>query len=480
MNYIEGINRDQTTLFPETIDEYISCENPIRFIDAFVNQLNMLGMGFENVEVKETGRPPYDRKDLLKLHIYGYLNRIRSSRNLERETQRNLELMWLLKRLSPDHKTISDFRRKNSKGMQQVFKEFIYLCRKLELFGAELIAVDSTKFRACNARDMIKNSDQLEKSIINIECSISDYIKCSEENDKKDEQGSGTNLTKEELQKKISYLRKTKTKLEESKEKILESGDKYISLTDPDCRLVKNQVTIEPGYTIHTAVDSKHSLIVNYEVSQDAADNDHLSTTAIEAKERLGVEKIKVCADAGYYDSVDIKKCEDNEITAYVPIPKPRVSKIVNVPEREYYSDRFIYDESSDCYCCPQGHKMEYYHTTNKHGRKNRVYRSSNCQNCPVKNKCSTSPRGRYIYRWEEQKVIERLKERLTTEPHIMKRRKAIVEHPFGTMKKIWGYSTLLLRGLEKVSAEISLVMLTYNIKRALSIIGIDGLMKAL
>jgi len=480
MNYIEGITREQTTLFPELIDDYISYENPIRFIDEFINQLDMIEMGFEHAEIKETGRPPYDRKDLLKLHIYGYLNRIRSSRNLERETKRNLELIWLLKKLSPDHKTISDFRRNNTKALRNVFKNFIALCRKLELFGAELIAVDSTKFRASNARDRIKNAEQLEKSIKHVEDSITEYMKYSEENDKKDEQQSGTELTKEELQKKISYLRKTKSKLEEAKQKIGQSGDKYISLSDPDCRLVKNQVTIEPGYSIHTAVDSKHSLIVEYEVSQDAADNDHLSTTAIAAKETLKVKRIKVCADAGYYDSLDIKKCEDNEITTYVPIPKPKISKKVNVPQPKYYHDQFTYDESTDCYGCPQGHSMNYYHTTKKHGRKFRVYRTVSCKGCPVKEICTTSPRGRYIYRWEDQQVIERLKERLITEPQIMKRRKAIVEHPFGTMKKVWGYSTFLLRGIDKVSTEISLMTLAYNIRRALSIIGIVGLIRAL
>lgn len=480
MNYIEGISRAQTTLFPELIDDYINYENPIRFIDEFINQMDMLEMEFEHAELKETGRPPYDRKDLLKLHIYGYLNRIRSSRNLERETKRNLELIWLLKKLSPDHKTISDFRRNNTKALRNVFKNFIQLCRKLELFSAELIAVDSTKFRASNARDRIKDTEQLKKSIKHIEDSITEYMKNSEENDKEDDRQTGSKSTQEELQKKISYLKRTKNKLEEAHQKICESGDKYISLSDPDCRLVKNQGTIEPGYSLHTAVDSKHSLIVDYEVSRDAADNDHLSTTAIAAKETLEVKEIKVCADAGYYDSLDIKKCEDNGITPYVPIPKPKISKKVNVPQPEFYHDQFTYDKSTDCYLCPQGRSMNYYYITEKHGRKFRVYRTESCKGCKVKNLCTTSPRGRYIYRWEEQQVIERLKQRLITDPHIMKRRKAIVEHPFGTMKKIWGYSTFLLRGIDKVSTEISLMTLVYNIRRALSIIGVAGLIKAL
>jgi transposase len=484
MEYIAGINREQSILFPELIDDYISYENPVRFIDAFVEKMDFLAMGFKNAEIKETGRPPYNPKDLLKLYLYGYLNRIRSSRNLERESIRNVEVIWLLKRLSPDHKTISDFRRDNTKAIGKVFKEFVQICRNLELFNAELVVIDSTKFRASNARDRVKDREQLEKSIIHIENSITEYLRKLEENDQKDDtekQQINSSITKEELQKKISFLKKAKDKLADAKQQIEKTGDKYISLTDPDCRLVKNQGKIEPGYSVHTAVDSKHSLIACYEVSQDAADNDHLSTMAIEAKEILEAEKISACADAGYYDSVDIKKCEDNSVTPYVPIPEQKVSKKTNVPQVEYYHDKFIYDEQTDSYLCPQGNRLQYYHITKKEdGRKIQVYRTKACKGCPAVKLCTTSPRGRYINRWEDEKVIEELKQRLKSEPHIIKRRKSIVEHPFGTMKKVWGYSTFLLRGIEKVSAEISLVTLAYNIRRALTIVGAAGLIKAL
>lgn len=480
MEYVTGIDRQQTTLFPELIDDYISYENAVRFIEAFVEQLDLSVMGFKYAEIKETGRPPYNPKDPLKLYLYGYLNRIRSSRNLERETMRNIEVIWLLKRLSPDHKTISNFRKENTEALRKVFKEFIQLCRRLELFGAELVAVDSSKFRASNARDRIKDKKQLEKSIKHIEDSITEYLRTLEENDQKDEAEKNPSVTKKELQNKISSLKKAKDKLEEAKGQIEKSGDKYISLTDPDCRLVKNQGKIEPGYNIHTAVDSKHSLIVDYQISQNAADNDHLSTMAISAKETLGAEKINACADAGYYDSIDIKKCEDNSVIPYVPIPEQKVSKKTNVPQPEYHHSKFIYDEQTDNYDCPQGNKLQFYYTTEKHGRKFWIYRTESCKECPVKKMCTTSPRGRYIYRWENEYVIERLKERLITEPHIMKRRKAIVEHPFGTMKKIWGYSTFLLRGIGKVSTEISLMTLAYNIRRALTIIGVEGLIKAI
>ena len=347
-----------------------------------------------------------------------------------------------------------------------------------------MIAIDSTKFRASNARDRVKDGEQLEKSINHIEDSITEYLRKLEENDQKDDtkkQQANSSITKEELQKKISFLKKAKDKLGDAKQQIEKSGDKYVSLTDSDCRLVKNQGKIEPGYSVHTAVDSKHSLIVDYEVTQDAADNDHLSTMAIAAKETLEVEKINACADAGYYDSIDIKNCEDNGVTPYVPIPEQKVSKKTNVPKVEYYHDKFIYDEHNDSYRCPQGNRLNYYHTTKKQdGRKIRVYRTKACKGCPAVKLCTTSPRGRYINRWEYEQVLELLKQRLKTEPHIVKRRKTIVEHPFGTMKKVWGYSTFLLRGKEKVSTEISLMTLAYNLRRALTIIGVSGLIKAI
>lgn len=480
MEYITGIDRQQSTLFPEVIDDYINYENPVRFIEVFVEQLDLRALGFKHYETKETGRPPYNPKDTLKLHIYGYLNRIRSSRNLERETIRNIEVIWLMKRLSPDHKTISDFRRENTEAIRNVFKEFIQLCRKLELFSAELIAVDSSKFRASNARDKIKDRGQLGKSIVHIEDSITEYLKVLEENDQKDNDEKSPSITKEELQKKISFLKKAKDKLEDAKQQIEESGDKHISLTDSDCRLVKNQGKIEPGYSVHTAVDCKHSLIVDYEVSQDAADNDHLSKMTITAREVLEVEEIKACADGGYYDSTDIKKCEDNGVIPYVPIPAQKVSKKTNIPQPDYYHDKFIYDQQTDTYRCPKGNKLQFYYKTEKRGKKFRIYRTDACRECPVKKLCTTSSRGKHIYRWEDEHFIERLKERLITEPQIIKKRKSIVEHPFGTMKKVWGYSTFLLRGIEKVSTEIALMTLAYNLRRAFTIVGVTGLIKAL
>jgi len=267
MNHINGVVREQITLLPEAIEDYISAENPVRFLDAFVDQLDTLKSGFCHAEVKETGRPPYNPKDLLKLYLYGYLNRIRSSRLLERETQRNLEVFWLLKRLQPDHKTISDFRRMNAIALREVFKQFVLLCKSLELYSAELVAIDSTKFKASNARDRIKDKEQIYKSIAHINESINQYLSQLDENDTSDTQTTSDSASREKLQKKIDSLKQQKQLLEQAQAELRNNGQKYVSLTDPDCRLMRNERHIEPAYTVQTAVDAKHSLIVDYELN---------------------------------------------------------------------------------------------------------------------------------------------------------------------------------------------------------------------
>lgn len=473
MNHLSGIGREQITLFPEAIEDYITADNPVRFLDAFVDQLDMASLGFRHATVNETGRPPYNPKDLLKLYLYGYLNRIRSSRLLERETKRNLEVVWLLKRLSPDHKTISDFRKDHAQALREVFKQFVVLCKQLELFGAELVAIDSTKFKASNARDRVKDKQQLEGSITRISESIGQYLAHMEENDHNDQTSASPCVTKEALQAKIARLQNQKAQLQEALQTLDQTQAKYASLTDPDCRLMKNERRIEPAYTLQAAVDAQHSLIVDYELTQDAADNNHLAPVATAAKQILGVDTLTVCADAGYYDTVDLKACDDQTIITYVPVPEPKISRKTQVPTPEYYHDKFIYDEASDVYRCPQGSMMRRFRSQSKEdGRRIYLYRTDACHNCPVRASCTTSPRGRYISRWEHEAVLERLKERLAREPDIIKRRKAIIEHVFGTVKKIWGYGALLLRGLAKIASEAALMNLTYNIRRVLNIVG--------
>ncbi len=484
MNHITGSAREQITLFPEAIEDYIAEDNPVRFVDAFVDSLDTTALGFQHATVEDTGRPPYHPKDLLKLYVYGYLNRIRTSRLLERETKRNLEVFWLLKRLSPDHKTISDFRRNNVTALREVFKRFVLLCKQLELFSNDLLVIDSTKFNASNARDRVKDRQQLDKTIHRIHESITEYLQQLDDNDAADDDtmSAAPPLNKEELQKKIARLQDQKMKLEKAQADLEHSGDPYISLTDPDCRLMKDRHGIEPAYRMHVATDAKHSLVIDYELTQDAADNNHLASLAAAAKELIDVETLTICADAGYYDTVDLKACDDQQIITYVPVPKPKISKKTQVPTPEYYHDKFIYDEASNTYRCPQGNAMHRFRSLHKQedGRLLYLYRTVACLSCPVRASCTTSPRGRYIYRWEHEAILDRLKQRLASEPDIIKRRKAIIEHVFGTIKKIWGYGALLLRRLKNIPSEVALINLTYNIKRVLNILGTQKLISHL
>jgi len=481
MEHVSGTSREQITLFPEAVEDYISADNPVRFLDAFVDSLDMASLGFQHADLNETGRPAYNPKDLLKLYLYGYLNRIRSSRMLERETKRNLELLWLLKRLTPDHKTISDFRRHNAEALRAVFKQFVLSCSQLELFGAELVAIDSTKFKASNARDRVKDRQQLDNTIARISESIAHYLAQLEDSDRCEKTAAPPTVTKDALQAKIARLHHQKAQLEEARQCLDDNGAKYTSLTDPDCRLMNNKGRIEPAYAMQAAVDAKHSLIIDYELTQDAADNNHLSPVAASAKEILGVETLTVCADAGYYDTVDIKTCEDHGIRTYVPIPAPKIPKNTNVPTPDYYHDRFVYDDVTDIYRCPAGQTLRYFCTTDKSDeRRIRIYRTEACTACQFRSACTTSPRGRYINRWEYEVVLDRLKQRLATQPEVIKHRKAIIEHIFGTIKKIWGYSALLLRGLANIAGEVALMNLSYNIRRVLNIVGTRKLVLAL
>jgi Transposase and inactivated derivatives len=477
MNHITGIVREQITLFPEAIEDYIADDNPVCFLDAYVDQLDISTIGFQYATVKETGRPPYNPKDILKLYLYGYLNRIRSSRLLERETKRNLEVFWLLKRLSPDHKTISNFRKENAHALRETFKQFVIICKKLELFGNELVAIDSTKFKASNSGNRIKNKEQLDKSITHINESIHQYLEQLDQADSLDNQ-TDVSLTKQQIQQKIASLAQYKQHLEQATEELTLNNQKHISLTDPDCRLLKHGGHIEPAYSLQTAVDAKHSLIVDYTLTHDAADYNHLASMATSAQHILEAENLTVVADTGYYDTVELKACEDHSITTFVPIPKAPSAKEQNSPTSDYTHDRFVYDGSSDTYRCPQGNTLLNSEVKLKK-RGNRVvhvYRTDGCVSCQARTQCSTSQRGRHINRWEHEAVIDRLRERLKKHPEIMIKRKAIIEHIFGTIKQVWGYGALLLRRMKNVASEVALMTLTYNIRRVLNIIGTKSL----
>lgn len=477
MDHISGTQREQITLFPEAVEDYIADDNPVSFLDAYVDQLDISTLGFQYAIVKETGRPPYNPKDILKLYLYGYLNRIRSSRLLERETKRNLEVFWLLKRLSPDHKTISNFRKENAQALRETFKQFIILCKKLELFGNELVAIDSTKFKASNSGNRIKNKEQLDQRIARISESINQYLEQLDHTDSVDSQ-TDVPLTKEQLLQKIASLTQNKQHLEQAEEELTQSNQKHISLTDPDCRLLKHGRHIEPAYSLQTAVDAKHSLIVDYILTNDAADYNYLSPLAASAQNILEANNLTVVADTGYYDTVELKACEDLSITTFVPLPKAPTSKEQKAPTPDYTRDKFVYDSSTDTYQCPQGSSLfNSGITLEKRGnRVVHVCRTDDCKCCQANTECSASPRGRYINRWEHEAVVGRLKERLNRQPEIIVKRKEIIEHIFGTIKRVWGYGALLLRRMKNVASEVALMTLTYNIRRVLNIMSTKDL----
>ena len=477
MDYIRGANRNQVILFPESVEDYITEDNPVRFIDAFVSSLDLAAMGFNRAQPAETGRPAYDPGDLLRLYLYGYLNRVRSSRMLERETKVNLEVMWLLGKLSPDFKTIADFRRDNLKAIKQVCREFTLLCRKLKLFGGELVAIDGSKFKAVNNRRRNFNEARLSKAIKAIEEKVDGYLEELDQADNADTDPDEPGPSAAELREKIKTLTERKAKYQKLYEGLKESGAKQVSLTDPDARsMVMHHGSTEVGYNVQTVVDEQHQLIVEHEVTNDPTDHAHLAEMARRAKETLAVEKLEVVADMGYYDGAEVKQCAQAGITTY--IPKPITS--VNRKRGLFTKQDFVYEEAKDCYRCPQGEELTYRYESFEQGRQIRYYTTRKCLTCPIKHRCTTNQRGRRITRWVDEKFLEDMARRVRARPELIRRRQQLSEPPFGTIKRAMGHSYFLMRGLNKVGAEMSLTVLSYNLKRTINILGVKKLIEAL
>lgn len=473
MRYIQGASRHQATLFPEVLDDFIHETNPVRFIDAFVDSLDLIRLGFTHSETKATGRKPYSPGDLLKLYIYGHLNRIRSSRTLETATQRNIEVMWLLCRLSPDFKTIADFRKDNHKGLKKVLREFILLCKKLDLLGGELIAIDGSKFKADNHNGKNYSQSKVKRLLQQIDEKVDAYLKKLDSADKDENPTHQMNV--QELRDKIKNLEKHKQELKQLEQSIKESGETQISLTDKDSRKMRvSSGGTDMCYNAQAGVDSKHKLIVHAEVTSDPTDHNLLSTVAVQAKETLNVETIQAVADAGYFKFEEIKACLDQDIQCFVPRPKKSANK-----KKGLFTNRdFRYDKFNDCYICPAQQKLNYTGITKLNGRELKNYRARKCNTCPLKAKCTTSKGNRKIRRWVHEDILEAMQQRLEKQPQIMQLRKQLVEHPFGTIKHWMGHRHFLTRGLEKVSGEFALAALTYNIRRVINIIGVKELVK--
>ena len=481
--HIQGLNRDQTALFPDTLEGYVDKDNAVRFIDAFIDSLDLVKLGFKHSTPSEVGRPSYNPSDLLKLYIYGYLNQIRSSRKLERECHRNIEVMWLTKKLSPDFKTIADFRKDNVDSIKGIFKEFINLCLGLDLFGAKFLAVDGVKFKAVNSKARNLNQKTLQQRMTKIDQAVSKYIRELEESDREEDKDEAKRTGF--IEEKVKRLMKQKEEYSELLKALKESNRKEASLTDPDCRLMKNgSGGLEPCYNAHTAVDDKNHLIVDYNVTNVAPDNNQLVPVAKSAMEVLGVHNIEVTADRGFFDAEEIKKCVDCGITPYVPSPLKYAAgpvKKTGVPTREFYADRFVYDKCSDSYVCPAGSKLEFCRWVHAHGLVMGIYKTKACSSCSFfMTKCTLNRQGRMLFRWVHEDLIEEMRLRMKLEPWKVDARKCIVEHPFGTMKRAFNQGYLLLKGLRKMAGEVGFTMLAYNIRRVLSLLGPQRLMAAL
>ena len=476
MAYIDGVDRAQQVLFPEVLDDYVAADNPVRFIDAFVASLDVAALGFQRAVPAETGRPAYDPGDLLRLYIYGYLHRLRSSRRLEQETHRNLELIWLLRRLTPDFKTVADFRRDNPQPLTAVCREFTLLCKRLDLFGGELVAIDGSKFKAVNSKQRHFTRETLERLRAGIDARIAEYLNRLDSADQAEAGTPAPSTTAGELRQKIEALRTRQDEYAALLAQLAASGDTQISLTDPESRSMKVGGRIDICYNVQTAVDDKHKLIVANDVTNAAADRDQLSPMATAANAVLGATNLQVIADMGYYNGPEVAACLKVGITPTVPRPLTSA----NAKYGLFTKDDFTYDASQDAYQCPAGERLTYRFSTVEQGRGMRYYSTPACGRCGLKAQCTRNQQSRRITRWEQEGLLDTMEQRLKAQPALRSRRKAIVEHPFGSMKRWMDQGYFLMRGLVKVRAEFSLTVLAYNVRRVTNLVGIPRMIAAL
>jgi transposase len=477
MGYIYGANRHDVICFPERLDDYIAEDNPVRFIDAFVDELDLAACGFRRAMPAATGHPGYAPCDLLKLYLYGYLYRLRSSRRFEQEIHRNIELLWLLKKLRPDHKTIADFRKNNLQPLRQVCRTFTLLCKKLDLCGAELIAIDGSKFRAVNAKERHFTKDRLTKLLAQIDERIEAYLKELDSSDAQDDQGTVGGAQTEALAAKIEALKQRKLRDEGFQAQFLSSSRDQLSLTDPESRAMKRGKGrgTEVCYNVQTAVDAKHKLIVACEVTNDPGDRDWLSPMALQAKEVLDC-RFDVVADVGYYHGHEVRTGLEAGLTPYVPRPITSANEKLGL----FSQDDFRYDKATDTDQCPAGAWLMLRFDSIEHGRHIRYYATPACGGCALKQQCTRSKGGRRITRWVDEQLLEEMEQRVRSRPEVMKQRHELVEHPFGTMKRGWDHGYFLMRGLEKVRTEFSLTVLAYNLRRVLNLVEMPRLLTAL
>jgi len=460
--FIEGEDRKQATLFPERLDDYVIEDSPVRVIDVFIDDLDISGLGFKT-EPSDTGRPGYQPVTMLKIYVYGYLNRVQSSRCLERETQRNVELMWLIGRLTPDHKTISDFRKDNGEAIRLVCREFVMLCKKLNLLSNTLVAIDGSKFKAVNNRDHNFTRAKMKRRLAEVEASIDRYLDQLASADRAEPAEDNSRR----LVDKVAALKEEMARLKKLEVRMLEASDKQLSLTDPDARSMNSRGSGMVGYNVQSAVDSQHHLIIAHEVTNLGTDRAQLANMARQAKAVLGRDKLDVVADRGYYNGDEIRACEQANIATYLPKPNTSGNKARGLFDRS----AFHYNANDDEYDCPAGERLIYRYTRTEAGKEIRRYWSSACTACPIKNKCTVGEHRR-VSRWIHEAVVERAQARLNSRPDIMGVRRSTVEHPFGTIKSWMGSTHFAMKTLPRVSTEMSLHVLAYNLKRVINLVG--------
>ena len=473
--FIEGEDRTQSTLFPERLDDYIGEDNPVRVIDVFVDELNLRKLGFERVEPHSTGRPAYHPAMLLKLYIYGYLNRVPGSRRLERETQRNVEVMWLTRRLMPDHKTISDFRKNNGKAISGVCREFVGVCRRRALFSQALVAIDGSKFKAVNNRDNNFTEAKMKKRLERAEKSIARYMAELDKADQAEPAVAEAKIVR--LQDKLERLKEEMARLRALDERMQNEPDKQLSLTDPDSRSMatSGKGSGMVGYNVQAAVDMENHLIVAHEVTNVGNDRAQLASMAEHAREAMDTEELSAVADRGYYKGTEIVACEEAGITTYVPKPLTSSGRKTG----RFTKQDFVYEPEHDQYRCPAGEALTWRFVSVEDGRNLNVYWTTACHECEIKAKCTTGLE-RKIKRWEREDVLDAMQARLDAAPEKMQQRRQTVEHPFGTLKAWMGAAHFLTKTLPRVSTEMSLQVLAYNMKRVMNLLGVVTLTEAM
>jgi transposase len=475
MRFVMGQDRSQSTLFPALLDDYIGDDNPVRAIDVFVDELRLGDLGFDGVQPHATGRPAYHPATLLKIYVYGYLNRVQSSRRLERECQRNIELVWLTGRLAPDFKTIADFRKDNGEAIRNVCREFVVLCRRVDLFSDASIAIDGSKFKAVNTRDRNFTQAKMQRRLEQIDESINRYLW---QLDSADRQGLTVPEAKiRRLNEKIATLRQEIQRLNTLNTQLMQTEDKQISLTDSDARSMttSGRGSGIVGYNVQNAVDTKHHLIVSHEVTNIGDDRSQLSHMAEQARSALDAETLEVVADRGYYAGEEILACEEAGITVYLPKPMTSPAKA----EGRFGKQDFVYVAEDDVYRCPAGERLTYRYTSEEEGKTLRCYWTTACQACSQKAKCTTG-KERRIKRWEHEAVLEKVQARLDGDPGKMRIRRQTVEHPFGTIKSWMGSTHFQMKTLKHVGTEMALHVLAYNMKRVMQILGNGSLIEAM